>query len=218
MTPVKWILVGTIIVVALAGGIRKRAQQRRLKELQRDRLKFGLAQIGEDENALRQMIARRYVDIQAAWSTKRWEPMRPLLSPQLYRQFEAQLNDLIRDGMTNIVEVLEEPAVELKEVRVENGIEVIEAEVTARLRDYTVMDATGEPVVGRGGEKVTMCYTWELIRTAGGSKMATLPEICPNCGAPVTVEAGGECPYCGSVIEAKHYDWVLNRIELIAQY
>jgi len=40
---------------------------------------------------------------------------------------------------------------------------------------------------------------------------------CPNCGAPVEINASAKCPYCGSVITLEEHDFALNAIRAISQ-
>ena len=41
--------------------------------------------------------------------------------------------------------------------------------------------------------------------------------ICPNCGAPVEINASAKCPYCGSVITLEEHGFALNAIRAISQ-
>ena len=34
---------------------------------------------------------------------------------------------------------------------------------------------------------------------------------CPNCGAPVEVNASGVCPYCNSKIVGENTEWVMSK-------
>ena len=38
---------------------------------------------------------------------------------------------------------------------------------------------------------------------------------CPNCGAPLDLDAAGTCAYCKQLVMAGAYDWVLSRIEQV---
>ena len=72
---------------------------------------------------------------------------------------------------------------------------------------------TGE-VVG-GSRKDDRKYTeyWTLIR---GAKVRGAPRAdgsCPACNAAVKVGMEGNCAYCGALVTAGDFDWVLSRIE-----
>ena len=36
---------------------------------------------------------------------------------------------------------------------------------------------------------------------------------CPNCGAELKINMGGECEYCRAKITTGDFDWVLSRLD-----
>ena len=40
---------------------------------------------------------------------------------------------------------------------------------------------------------------------------------CPNCGAPLDLNHTAKCEYCGAIITAAEYDWVISAIKGISQ-
>lgn len=171
--------------------------------------------------ALQEKISRLYVEMQHAWTEKNWEVMRPHMSSQLFNQGVNQLAEMKRDHLTNIISRIAVLGVTYRGYRQDEVNDIITFRVETRIVDYTVNDDTGEVVVGSKTEEVFMTYDWEMIR----SKTAVTPvqgrevesKSCPNCGAPIDINASTKCPYCGSIIESKEYDWIINRIEGIAQ-
>lgn len=94
--------------------------------------------------------------------------------------------------------------------------------IKARFNDYVVDDETGKVIVGDPHQEFFMTYNWKLIRKKGvktkTQESGTLrTDLCPQCGAPVSINATGECEYCRSVVTKGDYDWVLSEIELIEQ-
>jgi hypothetical protein len=64
-----------------------------------------------------------------------------------------------------------------------------------------------------------MQYEWSLVRQSGitsGSE-EDLTKVCPNCGAPLTLNASGECEYCGSILTMEARDWAVSSIKGLSQ-
>lgn len=213
--------VAAIIIMIIIVIRQKRQVKNAPKKMEKKALKQAAVITSYDPafnaEALKARVARDFVMMQQAWSTKQWAQVRYLFSSQLYHQFENQMKELTRDGLTNHVEVLKEPEVRIAGFRQDEVNDIIYFMIVARLNDYTV-DADGNYVVGHQGRIVEMTYRWEYIRTRGvrtGAEQTEHP--CPNCGAPVVMNASERCPYCGGVVESKNYTWVLNNVEGIRQ-
>lgn len=167
-------------------------------------------------DVMRRTVKDLYVKMQTQWMRQDWEPMREHLSPQLYRQFERQLHELQRDGLTNIMEEIHVTGVNFLSYEQDGVNDILTMALCVRMKDYTV-DRTGEVVVGSKQKPVYLYYDWELIRTRAPRGLTSEERTCPSCGAPMDINASTCCPYCGSVVEAKSYGWVINRIEAVNQ-
>ena len=65
-----------------------------------------------------------------------------------------------------------------------------------------------------------MTYEWTMIRTKGAKSFeqtADAAKNCPNCGAPLDLNATAKCQYCGAVIQSADFDWVIKTIKGISQ-
>ena len=90
----------------------------------------------------------------------------------------------------------------------------------ARIVDYVSDDRTGEVVKGSDTAEKFMTYEWPLIRRKGVQTKAdagvkTL--ICPNCGAPLSVNQSGKCEYCGNIVTSGDYNWVVSSMRGLSQ-
>lgn len=173
-----------------------------------------------DESDLCAKLSNLYVQMQHAWQDKDISPIRPYCSDRFYTQMENQLKQKIELRQTNYIERIAVLGVSLNGFCQKSGSDVIYATVNTRIVDYTLDDATGQLVSGSRTKEKFMCYEWELIRSSGvitekGKDIDTVN--CPNCGAPVSINASAKCPYCGSVITAESHAFVLNSIRGISQ-
>lgn len=167
---------------------------------------------------LKQELANDYVQIQLHWMNNDWEPMRALLSPQLFDQLQAQLEEMHRDGLIDRMNRIQVERITFLNYSNDGVNDILTFELVVELVDRTFRADTGETVVGSDTEPVYMRYEWEVIRSlTAQTGMHAEHVTCPDCGAPVDLQASLKCPYCGSVLEARTYGWVINRMEALQQ-
>ncbi len=173
-----------------------------------------------NEPALLERIGNLYVQMQDAWQSKNWEPMRAFMTDALFNQMARQLDELKRQGLTNYVDRIAVLDSFISRYYQEDDNDVLVIRLSTRICDYTVRDDTGELVRGNKTRELFMTYDWKLIRqkdrkTLEQADMSTVN--CPNCGAPLSVNQSGQCAYCGSVITLSDHDWALSAIKGISQ-
>src|SRR5262249_3094802 len=78
--------------------------------------------------------------------------------------------------------------------------------------DYKV-DASGKVVGGDASNERAYSEYWTFVRGRGVKKAPTADKTCPNCGAPVQIDAAGACEHCRAKVTSGRFDWVLSRIE-----
>ena len=85
--------------------------------------------------------------------------------------------------------------------------------LSARFIDYEAEEKTGRVIRGDKNTRWEMRYLMKFMRS---TDVKTKDETnvlkshnCPNCGAPLKMESGGICEYCGSVVTTGQYSWVL---------
>lgn len=177
------------------------------------------------EAVMKEKISNLYVRMQNAWQDKNFEPMRPYMTDALYNQFSRQLEELVRSNRTNYIERIAVLGVTLDGWTQDDTNDAIVATVNTRITDYTLDDKTEKLVSGSKTAEKFMCYEWALIRSSGmvtpapaeGGREGTVEISCPSCGAPVEINQSAKCPYCGSIINAKDYDWSLSAVKGISQ-
>ncbi len=173
-----------------------------------------------NEQALLEKIGNQYVQMQQAWQNKDWEPMRAIMTDTLYNQMARQLDALKQRGLTNYVERIAVLDARIQRYAVEGDNDVLVVRLNTRICDYTVNDKTGEVVSGNKNRELFMTYDWKLLRQKDRKTLeqASLSEVsCPNCGAPLSINHSGKCPYCDTVITLSDHDWALSVIKGISQ-
>lgn len=172
------------------------------------------------EEKMKEKIGNLYVRMQECWQNKTWEEMRTSMDDAIFNQFNAQLNSLIKAGKTNYVDDIAVLGVDLTGFGQDDKHDIVTALVRTRIKDYTVDDATGAVVSGSKTAEKFMTYEWTMIRTKGAKSFeqtADAAKNCPNCGAPLDLNATARCQYCGAVIQSADFDWVIKTIKGISQ-
>lgn len=173
------------------------------------------------EAMFQEKVAKMYVDMQAAWQAKNFEPMRPYFTEELYTQFARQLKEgFIDRGLTNKVERISVLDARIMGFRQDDRNDAVVVRLNTRIVDYVVRDSDGSVVRGDSSRELFMDYEWTLIRPKG-QVTPTDEELnsmhCPSCGAPVDINRSAVCEYCGTVLVNAEHDWVISQIKGISQ-
>ena len=224
-----WVIV-VIIVVAIAfantGSKKKKkatgsvswsaAANRKLKPM----TEYQQLDENFDETELTSKLSNLYVQMQDCWQKKDISPIRPYCTDAFFTQMDNQLQRKKQQGQTNYIERIAVLSVNFRGWCQEGGNDVLVARLNTRIVDYTLDDKTGNLVSGSKDKEKFMVYEWDLVRTTGTKTEKDKPMQtvnCPNCGAPVEINASAKCPYCGSVITLEEHGFALNAIRAISQ-
>ena len=229
------IIIGVIIVYALAGRATKKdkgsktytnVDERAESRANRAELTPIGAYVKLDPNFNASTLCERasnlYVQMQNGWTAKDIEPLRPYFTDVLFTQEERSLKALIRKGETNHVERIAVLDVTPRGFHQTAGEDHIMLRLRTRITDYTVNDKTQEVIRGSRDAEKFMTYEWDLMRPTGtftskDGNTAVKHITCPNCGAPLDINASARCQYCHSVIQQQAQDWVISAIKGIRQ-
>ncbi|HWP96231.1 MAG TPA: TIM44-like domain-containing protein [Syntrophomonadaceae bacterium] len=177
-----------------------------------------------DENFSEEMFISKvnnmFIQLQEAWMEKDWKRVRPFESDELFNMHNKQLQDYIRNNTTNVVEKIAILESEIRDYHDMGITENLDVYMRVRLHDYVINDETRKVVEGYPNDEITMEYLLVMVRKKGvKTRIAenTTVTSCPNCGANVSINASGECEYCGSVVSNGDFDWVLTRMDVISQ-
>ncbi len=175
-----------------------------------------------DAADFREKLSNLYVQMQNQWTDRDLDPLRPYFTDALFTQMERQVEQMKKANRTNHVERIAVLDVTLRGFRQADGEDHIIAELQTRIVDYTVNDNDGSIVSGSDTVEKFMTYEWELTRTTGSATSSTEEDetktiICPNCGAPVDINASARCEYCDTVLVQDSHTWAICSIKGISQ-
>ena len=151
-----------------------------------------------------------YYDIQIAWMERDMEPVRNLLSDEIFNMYRMQLTTLITKNQKNMMEDISYVDAGILSIHDNsNKIEIrLKLEVTCR--DY-LLDIKKNNVI-RGDKNIINDYIYELVFVS--SKESSKIEYCPNCGAKQDDATSTKCQYCDSVIlkDSRNYTLVSKKM------
>jgi predicted lipid-binding transport protein (Tim44 family) len=133
----------------------------------------GLAHIRQfdpyfDENSYNDLVMDNFFKIQGAWMNRDLTPVQALLTDEMRRIFQTDIDKLIRDKQINRLENIAVRNVEIVEAWQESGQDYINTLVYANLLDYTT-DETGTVLSGSKSDPVKFEEYWTFTRPVGNN-------------------------------------------------
>lgn len=138
----------------------------------RDDLEMGLSHIrqmdpGFDENRFSDQVMDIFFKIQGAWMNRDLATVTALLSDDMRRVFQTDIDRLLTDKKVNRLENIAVRSVEICEAWQEQGQDFITAQIYANLLDYTTDDTTGQVISGSKTDPVKFEEFWTFTRPVG---------------------------------------------------
>lgn len=138
-----------------------------------DDVETGLSHIRQfdqsfDENRYNDLVMDNFFKIQGAWMNRDLTPVNSLLTDEMRRTFQADLDKLIRDKQINRLENIAVRKVDIVEAWQESGQDYINTLIYANLLDYTT-DETGSLLSGSKSDPVKFEEYWTFTRPVGNN-------------------------------------------------
>jgi hypothetical protein len=157
-------------------------------------------------------------ELQAAWSTLDWDRARPHETDNLFQMHQYWIDAYRRQRLYNKLDQCSITAMQPVKIKEDKFYNAITVRIGAQGYDYTV-DANERVVAGSTSNLRRWSEYWTFIRNRSAKPAAARADLnCPNCGAPLKVNAAGICEFCGGKITSGEFDWVLSRIEQDESY
>ena len=216
------VVVGVIYYMthtSVAGYYRGRRTQRGLDAMDSNREAAALASLQQRDPAFQldrfyQRVRTAFLKIQDAWCAQNLHGVRPFISDGVHErfglQFLEQKEEAVRDRMENI----SVQAVQLAQLTSDNVFETAVVRIDASAVDQQVSLADSRVLSGSGQSENFTEY-WSFLRRRGvqsTDKDGLIEGHCPNCGAPIELNAGARCQNCHAQLRSGQYDWVLVQI------
>ncbi len=138
-----------------------------------ENVETGLAHIRQfdsyfDENRYNDLVMDNFFKIQGAWMNRDLTPVQGILTDEMRRVFQADIDKLIGDKQINRLENIAVRNVEIVEAWQESGQDYINTLIYANLLDYTT-DETGSVLSGSKSDPVKFEEYWTFTRPVGNN-------------------------------------------------
>jgi hypothetical protein len=159
-----------------------------------------------------------FYELQEAWSNLEWERARPHETDNIFQMHQYWIDAYRRQRLRNIVDHAAITGMQPVKIKEDAFYNAITLRIWAQANDYTV-NSNGEVVSGAKNRLRSWSEYWTFIRNKNAKPIAARTELsCPNCAAPLKVNAAGVCEFCGGKLTSGEFDWVLSRIEQDESY
>jgi predicted lipid-binding transport protein (Tim44 family) len=137
-------------------------------------LEQGLANIRQydpyfDEAKFQDMGMDVFFKVQGAWANRDMAPVRHLLTEEMYRLLQGDVDNLKAAKKINRLENIAVRSVDITEAWQESGADYITVRMYANLLDYNVDETTGQVVEGSKTEPVKFEEYWTFTRPVGNN-------------------------------------------------
>ena len=174
-----------------------------------------------DEAGFLNGVATSFALVQRAWCEQLPAESRKVMADGIWLRHRTQIEEMAAAGRRNVLEDLHIGRSEIVDCVTDADSDSITVRIHAYSRDYDVAaPSEGQPggQIVRG-DRVMRLWTedWTFTRASSATTKAGsgTRQNCPNCGAPLDLDAAGTCAYCKQLVMAGAYDWVLSRIEQV---
>ncbi len=139
-----------------------------------DDVATGLAHIRQmdhsfDERTFNDLVMDNFFKIQGAWMNRDLSPVSGILTDEMKRIFQTDLDQLLKDKQINRLENIAVRNVDIAEVWQESGQDFITTSLYANLLDYTTDELNGAVVSGSKSEPVKFEEFWTFTRAVGNN-------------------------------------------------
>ena len=169
-----------------------------------------------DEAGFLNGVAVSFGLVQRAWCEQLPAESRKVMADGIWLRHRTQIEEMAAAGRQNVLEDLHIGRSEIIDCVTDADSDSITVRIHAYSRDYDVAKEGGQII---RGDRVMRLWTedWTFTRSSSATTKtgSGTRQNCPNCGAPLDLDAAGTCAYCNQLVMAGAYDWVLSRIEQV---
>jgi len=153
-----------------------------------------------------------FLELQAAWSDREWERVRPYVTDSLFQMQQYWIDGFKQQKVRNVMDKVEVQGFEVAALDSDAFYDTLTVRIFAVCIDYVITE-DGKLVRGNKSRPTRFSEYWTFVRGVGRQGKASAEKKCPNCGAPQKISQAGHCEFCQAKVTSGEFDWVLSRIE-----
>lgn len=155
-----------------------------------------------------------YKDIQIAWSKNDLEPVRDLLTDELFNTYKMQVDTMLKIKQRNVMKSFFMNKMNIIDITRNNNIEQMKVVMEVKCTDYVVQEINGKEQVIKGHDDRRMVYDYQMTFVRNIKKIT---KKCPNCGNKLNDAMSTKCEYCGGIVVHETDHFVLSKKEMLKQ-
>lgn len=137
-------------------------------------LESGLSHIRQfdqsfNEDRFNDLVMDNFFKIQGAWMNRDLSPVAGILTDEMRRTMQQDIDKLLRDKQINRLENIAVRNVDIVEAWQESGQDFITTQIYANLLDYTTDDSSGSVISGSKTDPVKFEEYWTFTRPVGNN-------------------------------------------------
>ena len=165
-------------------------------------------------------VGTAFLKIQDAWSAQNVAAVRAFISDAVHERFGIQFSQQRAEGYRDRMERVNLEHIALMHLTSDNVFDSATVRIEASALDQHISLADGAVISG-GLSNTTFAEYWTFLRRRGTktiNKDGLIEGCCPNCGAPIELNADARCRNCQAILRSGQYDWVLVDIVQESQW
>jgi predicted lipid-binding transport protein (Tim44 family) len=165
-----------------------------------------------DDQQFASAVRSSFLTTKRAWSHLKPDICRGVMTEDLWAQQKSRMEAVQLDGARNIVEGLIISQLDLTGRRSLGLEDEVRVRLTVAGTDYIV--STNGAVITGSRQPDQWVEEWVMTRSRDpGLLAAAANPKCPNCGAPLSIDADGHCGYCQAAVPGAKTDWLASYID-----
>ena len=148
-----------------------------------------------------------FVKIEEAWMNFDLDSVRDCITDEMFNMYESQLMSMKMNGEQNIMNGFKPINYCITDAIKQNNMLEIKTMYSVEFYDYIINQETKKVVRGNSRKKIKMVYEFTFIKDVENAKL----DKCPNCGAPIDMNSGKFCTYCGSKLVDDSKNFVMSK-------
>ncbi len=171
-------------------------------------------------DAFYQRISAAFLKIQDAWSAQNVATIRAFISDGVHERFKIQFLQQQAEGYRDRMQRVNIEHIALMHLTSDNVFDSATVRIDASALDQHISLTDGSVISG-GFSNAAFAEYWTFLRRRGAkttNKNGLIEGCCPNCGAPIAINAEARCRNCQAILRSGQYDWVLVNITQESQW
>jgi uncharacterized tellurite resistance protein B-like protein len=168
-----------------------------------------------DEARFLARVSVAFGKAQKSWCEQDLEPLRPFVSDGVFERFSLQIEEQIEDGWRQEMKGLSTESLGIVHVESGTHFDTITVRIPFRADIHRLDRASGKKISGSTLKKNRFVECWSFVRRRGAKTSpgdGLIEGVCPNCGAPLSINQSARCDSCECLARSGEYDWVLTEI------